>query len=191
MSWTSSARDHGIVRRMASLPRSIMEGFSRAMSDIGLVGSGGRRRVHIQHPPSDFPLHHPSQAEEWAFLDSFESQYGVVHPFFYACRFREVLKLAEQDQKFVFVYLHSPEHPFTRVFCNETLSSEVVIQFLDVNFVCWGGLADRGEGLQMVNTLRPASFPFCALVAPSSGDAIAVLQQVSSNFNAEQLSTRI
>lgn len=185
---SSTGRDHRIVRRMASFPRSIMEGISRAMEDgIGFMGRGrGRRRN--QH--ANFPFQaqeNVSQShdqvefqEEWSFLESFEQQYGTKHPFFYACRLGEAMKLAEQDHKFLFMYLHSPDHPFANVFCKETLCSEPVIQFLDVNFVCWGGLAYRGEGLQMVATLSPDTFPCCAVIAPAPGESIAVLQQVGS-----------
>ncbi|KAA8540794.1 hypothetical protein F0562_024287 [Nyssa sinensis] len=127
---------NGIVRRMVSLPRSILGGFSRAMGQgIDLMGIGGGRRN--QNPPSNFPLQHPIFPhqqqqpqeiieEEWAFLASFEQQYGTIHPFFYACLFTEALKMAKEEQKFVFMYLHSPEHPFTPPFCRETLSSELV-----------------------------------------------------------------
>ena len=150
-----------------------------------LMGIGGRRNQHV---PSNYQLQHPEEhisatvPEEWAFLTSFEDQYGSNHPFFYACQFMEALKIAEDDQKFMFVYLHAPEHPFTPSFCRDTLCSELVVQFLDANFVCWGALANREEGLQMATILRPASFPFCAMIAPAPGDSIAVLQQVGLVF---------
>lgn len=170
----STVRDHGIVRRMASLPRSIME----------FIGRGRRRNQHTNIPlqPQDHHVPQPHGQvvvqDEWSFLESFEQQFGTKHPFFYACRFMEAIKLAEHDHKFLFMYLHSPDHPFANVFCKETLCSEPVIQFLDVNFVCWGGLVDRGEGVQMVATLSPATFPCCAVIAPTPGESIAVLQQV-------------
>uniref|UniRef100_A0A5B6YK61 Putative FAS-associated factor 2-like n=1 Tax=Davidia involucrata TaxID=16924 RepID=A0A5B6YK61_DAVIN len=184
---------NGIVRRVVSLPRSILGGFSRAMNQgIDLMGIGGRRNQQL---PSNFALQHPifppqepvNIQEEWAFLASFEQGYGTIHPFFYACRLMEALKMAQEEHKFVFMYIHSPEHPFTPPFCRETLCSELVVQFLDANFVCWGGLANRGEGLQMATTLRPASFPFCALVAPASGDNIAVLQQMEGPVSPAEL----
>lgn len=174
---------NGIVRRMVSLPRSIMGGFSRAMSHgIDFIGIGGRRHNRLQ-PLMNFQLPQLPQEpqivpEEWAFLASFGQQYGSTHPFFYACHFMEAMKIAEDEHKFLFMYLHSPQHPFTPSFCRETLSSELVTQFLDANFVSWGALADRGEGSQMAATLRAASFPFCAVVAPAPGNCITVLQQV-------------
>lgn len=180
---SSTVRDHRIIRRMKSLPRSIMGGISRAMEDgMGFMRIGRRRNQHTNFQMQPQGLTQPQDTlvvpEEWAFLDSFEQQYGTKHPFFYACRFREAIKLAEQDQKFMFMYLHSPDYPFANVFCKETLCSDLVTQFLDVNFVCLGALADRGEGLQMVAALRPASFPCCAVIAPAPSDSIAVLQKV-------------
>ncbi|RDX58218.1 Plant UBX domain-containing protein 10, partial [Mucuna pruriens] len=179
-----TVRDHRIVRRIASLPRSIM----------GFVGIGRRRNQHTNFPlqpqdhvPRPEPHDHVVVPEEWSFLESFEQQYGTKHPFFYACRFAEAMKLAEQDHKLVFMYLHSPDHPFASVFCKETLCSEPVIQFLDVNFVCWGALSDRGEGVQMVATLSPATFPCCAVIAPAPADTIAVLQQLEGPLSPAEL----
>lgn len=180
------ATSNGIVRRMVRLPRSILGGFSRVVNQgIDLMGMGmgiGGRRNQYQQPSNFPPLQYPPEPlmiqEEWAFLSNFEQQFGTIHPFFYACRFIEALKMAQEEHKFVFMYLHSPEHPFTPTFCRETLCSEVVVQFLDANFVSWGALANRGEGLHMATTLSPSSFPFCAIVAPAPGDSLAVLQQV-------------
>jgi len=178
---------------MVSLPRSILGGFSRAIGNgIDLMGRGERRTQIFPPPPSSlsllpphfqvFPARYEQETamtnNDWAFLNNFEQNYGASHPFFYACRFVQALKIAQDEKKFLFLYLHSPDHPFAAEFCGETLRSELVIQFLDANFVSWGALVDRGEGLQMCEVLRPASFPFCAVIAPASGDNIAVLQQV-------------
>lgn len=193
----------GIVRRMISLPRSILGGFSRAMGHgIDLMGRGERRNqvflpaqplpplLPPPHYPS-FPPHYEPQTalinDEWAFLNNFEQNYGVTHPFFYACRFIQALKIAQDEKKFVFLYLHSPNHPFTADFCSQTLCSDVVVQFLDANFVSWGAIADRGEGLQMSGILRPASFPFSAVIAPASGDNISVLQQIEGPVSPAEL----
>lgn len=189
---STSMRESGLVRRMVSLPRSIIGGFSRAMDHgINIMGIGGRRN---QNPILNFPFQRPAVqephsniSEEWAFLACFEQDFGTEHPFFYACTFMEALKMAQDEKKFVFVYLHSPEHPFTASFCRETLCSELVVQFLDANFVSWGAIASRGEGLQMANTLRPASFPFCAVVAPASNGSILVMQQVEGPISPSRL----
>ncbi|KAL0356209.1 UNVERIFIED_CONTAM: Plant UBX domain-containing protein 10 [Sesamum radiatum] len=191
----------GIVRRMVSLPRSILGGFSRVVNQgKDLMGIGGRRpqTFHSQQPlnfpfqdPSYFPLQYPQQPpvvqEEWAFLASFEQQYGTMHPFFYACRFMDALKIAQDEHKFMFMYIHAPEHPFTPSFCRETLCSKWSCSFLMQISYCWGGLAGRGEGLQMASALKVSSFPFCAVVAPAAGDNLAVLQQMEGPLSPAEL----
>ncbi|KAL5972292.1 hypothetical protein ACLOJK_041545 [Asimina triloba] len=129
--------------------------------------------------------------EEWAFLTSLEQHYGFSHPFFYACRFVEALKMAEEESKPLFIYLHLPDHPHTAPFCTQTLGSDLVVQFLDANFISWGAIANRGEGLHMTNALRVPNFPFCAIIMPLSTSAennnVAVLQQVEGPVSPAQL----
>ncbi|KAL2904089.1 Plant UBX domain-containing protein 10, partial [Bienertia sinuspersici] len=79
------------------------------------------------------------------------------------------------------------DHPFTAEFYSKTLSSEIVVQFLDANFFSWGAMADREEGLQMSGILRLASFPFSAVITPASGDNIAVLQQIEGPVSPAEL----
>lgn len=185
----------GLVRRMVSLPRAISRAVDHGL-DLMRAGRGGRPNHHHQFPPPNHvpvlqhQLHHhqpPPLDQSLVFLAGFEQQFGVVHPFFYACRFVEALKMARDEEKLVFLYLHSPEHPFTPLFCKDTLCSEVVVQFLDANFVSWGGGADSGDGLHMATTLQPASFPFCAVVAPCSTDSLAVIQQMEGPVTPEKL----
>nr|XP_027125703.1 plant UBX domain-containing protein 10-like isoform X2 [Coffea arabica] len=125
--------------------------------------------------------------EEWAFLASLEQEYGTNHPFFYVCRFMDALKMAQEEHKFIFLYLQSPEHQFTPFFCRETLGSELVVQFLDANFISWGALANRGEGFHLASTLRVSNFPFCAVVAPASAGNLAVLRQIEGPVSPAEL----
>ncbi|KAI3684508.1 hypothetical protein L6452_33732 [Arctium lappa] len=189
----------GLVRRMVDLPRAISRAVDHGL-DLMRAGGGGRRNHHQFPPPNHVPVHHhhhhhqpldrsltTNLQPDWVFLAGFEQQFGVVHPFFYACRFVEALKMARDEGKLVFLYLHSPDHPFTPQFCKDTLCSEVVVQFLDANFVSWGGGVDSGDGLHMATTLRPGSFPFCAAVAPCSADGLAVIQQMEGPMTPEEL----
>lgn len=158
------------VRRMVRLPLSLIEGISRAIGH-----RAPRRPQNLQSQQEPGVLIIP---EEWLFITLFEQEYGSTHPFFYACQFLEALKIAKDESKFVFVYFHAPDHPYTALFCRDTLCSQLVVEFLDTNFVSWGAVANRGEGSEMAGALKAASFPFCAVVAPISGESIAVLQQV-------------
>jgi FAS-associated factor 2 len=164
------------ARTLARLPVSIMEGLSRSIP---------RRRSHPAQlrPPPPPPRGPPPPLfvpEELFFFTVFEQQYGNRHPFFYACRFADALRAARREGKLVFVYLHDPDHPYTEPFCRRTLCADVVVEFLDVNFVSWGAVIGRGEGPGMVASLQPGSFPFCAVVASVSDESIAVIQQVKA-----------
>ncbi|KAK1427659.1 hypothetical protein QVD17_16351 [Tagetes erecta] len=192
-----------LVRRMVNLPRTISRAVDQGLDLMTIRGGGG---YHHQFPPPSVPLHqyqyqhqhqyhHPSPyhsipdnlQSSWGFLAGFEQQFGLTHPFFYTCRFIEVLKLAQDEHKFVFLYLHSLNHPYTQSFCKDTLCSEVVVQFLDANFMSWGGLADRGECLHLATTLQPTTFPFCAVVARGSDDSLVVVQKMEGPVSAEEL----
>ncbi|XP_058113106.1 plant UBX domain-containing protein 10-like [Magnolia sinica] len=175
----------GIVRRIVNLPMNIIGGFSRAVDHgMALIGAGRRdyQRLHFQQPQEALAV-----PEEWVFITNFEQQYGLSHPFFYACRFVEALKIAEQESKLLFLYLHLPEHPYTAPFCSGTLCKELVVQFLDANFVSWAAVANRGEGLHITAALRAPTFPFCAIIMPTSGDSIVVLQQVEGPVSPAEL----
>ncbi|KAF5933121.1 hypothetical protein HYC85_029292 [Camellia sinensis] len=188
---TGEAFCNGIVRRMVSLPRSLLGGFSRAMNHgIDLIGIGGRRNQ--QHISPSYPLPYPPEPvviqEEWAFLSSFEQAVRYNTSFLLRLSLcggsQDSLRMITSSCSCIFTHQNTHSHPS---FCRETLCSEVVVQFLDANFVCWGALANRGEGLQMGATLQPGSFPFCAIVAPASGDNLAVLQQIEGPVSPAEL----
>ncbi|KAD6118951.1 hypothetical protein E3N88_10222 [Mikania micrantha] len=180
---------------MVNLPRAI----SRAMDQgLDLMTIGGGRRNQNQFTPPSIPIHHhqpPSLDQSiannllsnWEFLAGFEQQFGLTHPFFYTCRFIDVLKMAQDEHKFVFLYLHSPKNPFTETFCKNTLCSEVVVQFLDANFLSWGGVSNNGESLHLATKVQPTTFPFCAIVACGSDDSLVVVQKIEGPLTPEEL----
>ncbi|KAK1269360.1 hypothetical protein QJS04_geneDACA013750 [Acorus gramineus] len=95
--------------------------------------------------------------------------------------------MARDESKLVFLYLHSPDNPYTAPFCRNALCSELVVEFLDANFISWGAMASSGEGVKMSNAMQAASFPFFAVVAPTSADSIDVLQKVEGPVTPDQL----
>ncbi|KAH9317062.1 hypothetical protein KI387_018831, partial [Taxus chinensis] len=116
-------------------------------------------------------------AEAVAFLDGFEREYGDFHPAFQRSGFMDALRTSREEFKLLFVYLHSPEHPNTSGFCQDTLCSDVVVDFVNQNFVSWGGNVRASEGFKMSNSLKASTFPFCAVVMPATNQRIALLQQ--------------
>jgi FAS-associated factor 2 len=182
-----------MVWRMVTLPFSIIRGgynlmygavgmgmwFAGGMLNysLGALGFGGpEQRAGDGNMLLTVPA---GTAEAAAFLRNFESEYGEYHPTFQVTSFMEALRRAGQQFKFLFVYLHSPEHANTPPFCERSLCNEHVVQFVNENFVAWGGDVRTSEGFQMSNSLKASTFPFCAVVMGSSNQRIALLQQVS------------
>lgn len=183
---------HGpnVVWRMVTLPFSIVRGsfnFIFGAVGLGMWVAGGVINYSLGAlglNPADRRgdqalLSVPSGTVEAAdFLRNFEQEYGDYHPTFQLTSFMEALRTAGQQFKFLFVYLHSPEHANTPPFCERTLCSEPVTQFVNENFVAWGGDVRTSEGFQMSNSLKASTFPFCAVVMGSTNQRIALLQQV-------------
>ncbi|CAM6127880.1 unnamed protein product [Calypogeia fissa] len=191
----------GIVWRVVTLPFSIIRGsynlmygavglgmwaaggmLSYSLGALGLLAAGDRRQASRALLPVA-----TGAAEASHFVTNFEREYGERHPVFESMSFIDALRKAGQQFKFLFVYLHSPDHANTPAFCEATLCSEAVVQFVNENFVVWGGDVRTSEGFQMSNTFKASTFPFCAVATASSNQRIALLQQVEGPRTASEL----
>ncbi|KAG6539959.1 hypothetical protein Mapa_018699 [Marchantia paleacea] len=185
----------GIAWRLVTLPFSMIRGsynlmygavelgmwvaggmISYSLGALGLGGGGGvavdrRNRSLLPMPPS-------GSSEASLFVRNFEMEYGENHPNFQTMSFMDAMRRAGQHYKFLFVYLHAPEHANTPLFCENSLCSATVSDFINENFVAWGGDVRASEGFQMSNSLKASTFPFCAVVTASSNQRIALLQQI-------------
>lgn len=117
-------------------------------------------------------------SEAMDFVTSFERDFGSLKPNFVAEGFMDALQRSRNEYKLLFVYLHSPDHQDTPVFCEKTLCNEDLVAFINENFVAWGGSIRASEGFKMSNSLKASRFPFCAVVMAATNQRIALLQQV-------------
>ncbi|GFQ04304.1 fas-associated factor 2-a [Phtheirospermum japonicum] len=100
--------------------------LSYSLSMVGLSGSS-----RAGSPPVS-----RSATEEANFISSFERDYsGRVRPNFIAEGFMDALQRSRHEYMLLFVYLHSPEHPDSPIFCEGTLCDEMLVAFLNENFV--------------------------------------------------------
>ncbi|CAM8995938.1 unnamed protein product [Rhodiola kirilowii] len=129
----------------------------------------------------------PAVSEAADFVAAFEREYGSTRPAFLAESFMDALQRSRTEFKLLFVYLHSPDHPDTQLFCQRTLCSEVLSAFVNENFVSWGGSIRASEGFKMCNSLKASRFPFCAVVMAATNQRIALLQQVEGPRTAEEM----
>ncbi|GAB4857586.1 hypothetical protein Ancab_015494 [Ancistrocladus abbreviatus] len=98
--------------------------------------------------------------EGMEFVAAFESEYDGLRtrPNFVAEGFMGALQRSRHAYKLLFVYLHSPEHPDTPVFCERIPCNEAANT--------------------MSNSLKASRFPFCAVVMAAMNQRIALLQQL-------------
>lgn len=183
----------GLAWKLITLPFSVISGslglvsgavglglwvaggiLSYSLGMIGLGPSAGR------NGESSTQLVSVSAAarEAMDFLSMFEREYGSRRPNFVTEGFMDALQWSRNAYRLLFVYLHSPDHPDTPLFCERTLCSEVFTEFVNENFVAWGGSIRASEGFKMSNSLKASKYPFCAVVMPATNQRIALLQQV-------------
>ncbi|XP_073283642.1 plant UBX domain-containing protein 10-like [Primulina huaijiensis] len=132
-----------------------------------------------------------SAAEAVDFVSRFERNYGSARPNFLADSFMDALQRSRQEYKLLFVYLHSPDHQDTPVFCENTLCNDVFVAFVNENFVAWGGSVKASEGFKMSNSLKASRFPFCAVVMAATNQRIALLQQIEGPKSPEEMVTML
>lgn len=130
-----------------------------------------------------------SVSEAMDFVRGFERNYGEICPNFVTEGFMDALQRSRREFKLLFVYLHSPDHPDTPLFCERTLCAEPLAAFINENFVSWGGSIRASEGFKMSNSLKASRFPFCAVVMAATNQRIALLQQVEGPKSPEEMLT--
>ncbi|XP_057967025.1 plant UBX domain-containing protein 10 [Malania oleifera] len=195
----------GLAWKVITLPISVVSGSLGLISgavgfglwaaggvlsySLGMIGLGGSGRGGES---SSSPLVSVSAAasEAMDFVADFERAYGGTNrPNFVTEGFMDALQRSRQGFKLLFVYLHSPDHPDTPLFCERTLCNEALAAFVNENFVAWGGSIRGSEGFKMSNSLKASRFPFCAVVMAATNQRIALLQQVEGPKSPEEMLT--
>ncbi|KAL6986466.1 Plant UBX domain-containing protein 10 [Sarracenia purpurea var. burkii] len=192
----------GLAWKLITLPFSIISGSLGLISGaigLGMWAAGGVLSYSLsviglnssRNVDSSPPLVSVSAAasEAMDFVARFERDYGTTRPNFVAEGFMDALQRSRDAFKLLFVYLHSPDHPDTPLFCERTLGSEVLAAFVNENFVAWGASIRASEGFKMSNSLKASRFPFCAVVMAATNQRIALLQQIEGPKSLEEILT--
>jgi FAS-associated factor 2 len=190
---TPNRNQTSIIWRLVTLPLGIIRGgigIARGVFGFGYWVTGGVLAYSLNtlgsiatwtvngRQPYNLTGQASSSPSSSQFIQRYEIEYGLNHPNFIDSTFSEALRLAKDQAKFLFVYLHSSQHTNTPSFCRNTLSSETVISFVNENFVAWGGDVRSSEGFQLSNSFKATTYPFCAIVTSSSNRRVALLQLV-------------
>ncbi|XP_019149700.1 PREDICTED: plant UBX domain-containing protein 10 [Ipomoea nil] len=192
----------GLAWKLITLPFSIISGSLGLVSgaiglgvwaasgvlsfSLGMIGFNSGRNGHASAPLVSVSA---SAQEAMAFVEGFEREFGSIRPNFVTEGFMDALQRSRHAYKLLFVYLHSPDHPDTPIFCERTLCNDALIAFVNENFVSWGGSIRASEGFKMSNSLKASRFPFCAVVMAATNQRIALLQQVEGPRSPEELLT--
>ncbi|KAL1191878.1 Plant UBX domain-containing protein 10 [Cardamine amara subsp. amara] len=199
----------GVAWRIITLPISIVSGSLGLVSgaiglgiwaaggvlsySLGMLGFRSGPRGSSESSSSARLVSVSSAAgEAMEFVALFDRDFGSNNSFkidFVLEGFMDALQRSRNSFKLLFVYLHSPDHPDTPVFCERTLCNEAVVAFVNENFVSWGGSIRSSEGFKMSNSLKASRFPFCAVVMPAANQRIALLQQVEGPKSTEEMLT--
>ncbi|XP_031094960.1 plant UBX domain-containing protein 10 [Ipomoea triloba] len=192
----------GLAWKLVTLPFSIISGSLGLVSgaiglgvwaasgvlsySLGMIGLNSGRNGHASAPLVSVSA---SAQEAMAFVEGFDREFGSTRPNFVSEGFMDALQRSRHAYKLLFVYLHSPDHPDTPVFCERTLCNEALTAFVNENFVAWGGSIRASEGFKMSNSLKASRYPFCAVVMAATNQRIALLQQVEGPRSPEELLT--
>lgn len=188
----------GLAWRLITLPFSVVAaslGLVSGAVGLGLWAAGGILSYSLGMVGLNFGRNSGATSssllasEAESFVSDFQNNFGLVRPNFVTVGFMDALQRSRHEFKLLFVYLHSPDHPDTPLFCEGTLCSEVLAAFINENFVAWGGSIRAPEGFKMSNSLKASGFPFCAVVMAATNQRIALLQQVEGPKSTEEMLT--
>lgn len=126
----------------------------------------------------------PTQAHD--FIAAFTQKYGNDHPVWVQESWRQAAAAAHQQFKFLFVYLHSPEHDDTDSYVREVLCSPSVVSYVNEHFVCWGGDIRRPDAFNLSTRLNISTYPCVALLA-FSGARTKLVAAAQGRVRAPQL----
>ncbi|GFR40612.1 hypothetical protein Agub_g1193, partial [Astrephomene gubernaculifera] len=145
------------------LPVSVMRAArSAAAAAVAAVGGGGG--------PGGVDLDPAGQAA--LFVATFKSLYGDRHPRWQECGWRVACQQARREFKFLFVYLHSPEHEDTDAFCRTVLTHPDVVDYVNLHCVSWGGDVTASDAFVLSQQVQMGvtRFPYVALLSSAPGD---------------------
>merc|ERR1719361_1533247 len=159
--------------------------FDFVLSIFGLSGTAPRPRG-LTHARA-----RPPEEDVADFISDFNAKYGRDHVAFHTGSYSRALEEAKRDLKFLLVYLHSPSHQDTKSFCQDTLASPALADFIaNMNVIVWACSVDTKEGYRVSQALRESSYPFLALIVLRQ-NKMMVVGRVEGLMDVEPLCDRL
>merc|ERR1719361_2866589 len=159
--------------------------FDFVLSIFGLSGTAPRPRG-LTHARA-----RPPEEDVADFISDFNAKYGRDHVAFHTGSYSRALEEAKRDLKFLLVYLHSPSHQDTKSFCQDTLATPALADFIaNMNVIVWACSVDTKEGYRVSQALRESSYPFLALIVLRQ-NKMMVVGRVEGLMDVEPLCDRL
>eukprot|EP00192_Tetraselmis_astigmatica_P005709 CAMPEP_0117665772 /NCGR_PEP_ID=MMETSP0804-20121206/9999_1 /TAXON_ID=1074897 /ORGANISM="Tetraselmis astigmatica, Strain CCMP880" /LENGTH=459 /DNA_ID=CAMNT_0005473229 /DNA_START=125 /DNA_END=1504 /DNA_ORIENTATION=+ len=131
------------------------------------------------------------QSAATRFIEAFHDAYGESCPAWQASSWQEAAGRAHREFKFLMVYLHSSEHQDTPSFCQNILCNTAFVEYVNENFVVWGGDVCYSDAFGLAQSIKATTFPSVALLLGSSSRLRLVCLLEGRSYNAETLMARL
>lgn len=123
---------------------------------------------------------------EW-FAESFYAEGTANAIRFMQLSHRDALQFARRETKLLFVYIHSPLHHESEVFCSQVLASSEVGAYVNANFVAWGGSMRDGDAQALANGINVSAYPYVALLDSVSGSGASLVMSCEGFVDVDGL----
>ena len=131
------------------------------------------------------------EADTRRFVNEFNAKYGYQHPTFQLSSYQTAVVQAFRQHKMLLVYIHSPLHEDTGVFCENALCSQNVTRYIDENTVFWSGSVWDPEAYSLSTQLKASTFPFLALLVCQSERVVQVIDRIQGITEEEPFLERL
>ncbi|KAK9720934.1 UBX domain-containing protein 10 [Basidiobolus ranarum] len=130
------------------------------------------------------------------FIKEFEENHGGVRPEFFVGGYSDALSRAKRDVKYLLVILLSDGPGSNNSFCQDTLASERLVNFLrEQEVIVWGGDTRGSEGHQVSNTLQARELPFVGLIGlqstPGGASKMTLIEKIQGQSTPEIIVQRL
>lgn len=119
----------------------------------------------------------PGSTPATRFRSFYESHHGTTHPTFFDGSYLSALSAANEQLRFLLVYIHSESHRLTPSFCRTIMANEAFISAVDSSFIMWAGSITQRDAAAAYNALRAPSLPLLAIVVARSRPAASDIER--------------
>lgn len=112
------------------------------------------------------------------------------HPVFYQGTYAQALNDAKRELRFLAVYLHSDNNAEATSFCRNSLSDDLVIEYINRNMLFWACDIATPEGYRVSHSIGARSYPTLVLVALRANKMI-IMGRMEGDCTSTELLRRL